>query len=376
MTIVFVVDVYDSNNPNGTTMTAVRFAEALRERGHVVRIVANGSPEPDKYIVPEWEIPIAKSFAHKQGFVFAKPVDATLRQAIQGADIVHLLLPLKLEIDALKIAQEYQIPCSAAFHLQPENITYNIHMQRAKGLSKAIYVGMRKIFYNQFKHIHCPSEFIANQLRENGYTAKLHVISNGVTDDFQPLDHPSESPDGLFRILMTGRLSPEKRQDVLIDGVRKSKYADKIQLYFAGKGPREQALIAQGQTLAHPPIFNYYTKKELIDRIHSCQLYVHASDIEIEAIACIEAFACGLVPVIANSERSATPQFALDDRSLFPAGNSDVLAERIDYWIEHPDERNVMSQKYARLANRYRVNECVRQCEQMFEEAIADAKKL
>ena len=68
-------------------------------------------------------------------------------------------------------------------------------------------------------------------------------------------------------------------------------------------------------------------------------LYVHTSDAEIEAMSCMEAFACGLVPVIADSPRSATPQFALDERSLFPAGDTDALAERIDWWIEHPAER-------------------------------------
>ena len=64
-------------------------------------------------------------------------------------------------------------------------------------------------------------------------------------------------------------------------------------------------------------------------------LYVHAADAEIEAIACIEAFSSGLVPVIANSPKSATPQFALDERSLFEAGNPKDLADKIDYWIEH-----------------------------------------
>lgn len=53
----------------------------------------------------------------------------------------------------------------------------------------------------------------------------------------------------------------------------------------------------------------------------------------------MEALACGLVPVIANSPLSATPQFALDDRSLFQAGNAGDLADKIDYWIEHPEER-------------------------------------
>lgn len=76
-------------------------------------------------------------------------------------------------------------------------------------------------------------------------------------------------------------------------------------------------------------------------------LYVHTSDAEIEAMSCMEAFACGLVPVIADSPRSATPQFALDERSLFPAGDADALAERIDWWIEHPQEREEMEHRYA-----------------------------
>ena len=46
-------------------------------------------------------------------------------------------------------------------------------------------------------------------------------------------------------------------------------------------------------------------------------------------MSCMEAFAGGLVPAIANSPKSATPQFALDERSLFPAGDSAALAEKI-----------------------------------------------
>ena len=228
MVIVFVVDVYDAKK-NGTTMTACRFAEALRQKGHTVRIVATGEAEPDKFVVPEWQIPIARSIAHNQGFAFAKPDEKILEQAMEGADIVHLFLPLMLEVKALKIARQKGIPCCGAFHLQPENITYIIHLQTLGFLPSAIYALFRNVLYKEFDHIHCPSEFIATQLRNHGYRAKLHVISNGVTEDFKPADQMG-STDGLFRILMTGRLSPEKRQDVLIDAIRYSQYAEKIQL--------------------------------------------------------------------------------------------------------------------------------------------------
>ena len=103
-------------------------------------------------------------------------------------------------------------------------------------------------------------------------------------------------------------------------------------------------------------------------------LYVHTSDAEIEAMSCMEAFACGLVPVIANSPRSATPQFALDERSLFPAGDSDTLARRIDWWIEHPKERKEMELRYAEPAKQYALEESIKKTEEMFRMAIEEQK--
>ena len=116
--------------------------------------------------------------------------------------------------------------------------------------------------------------------------------------------------------------------------------------------------------------FGFYPKDKLLDLIALSDLYVHAADAEIEAMSCMEAFAGGLVPVIANSEKSATPQFALDDRSLFTAGDPAVLAEKIDYWIEHPDERRRMELSYAELGKKYNLDACVRQAEEMFSLAM------
>ena len=90
----------------------------------------------------------------------------------------------------------------------------------------------------------------------------------------------------------------------------------------------------------------------------------------------MEAFACGLVPIIAESSRSATPQFALDGRSLFPAGDSAALAAQIDWWIEHPEERKTMEVRYAEHAKKYALEESIRQTEEMFRQAIAEQKQM
>jgi glycosyltransferase involved in cell wall biosynthesis len=50
----------------------------------------------------------------------------------------------------------------------------------------------------------------------------------------------------------------------------------------------------------------------------------------------LEAQACGLPCLIANSDRSATPQFALSADYLFESGNLDNLVEKIDALIDNP----------------------------------------
>ena len=374
MRIVLVVDMFDEEN-NGTTMTARRFADMLRQRGHQVRVVSIGESGKDKFGVPEAHYKLVTRIGHKQGFCFATPDEKVFRKAFKGADIVHFFLPFPFERKAAKIARQMGIPTSAAFHLQPENITYNIHCEKVELLSVGFYRFAHRYFYKDFNHIHCPSKFIAGELRKNGYKQKLYVISNGVDDEFRPMEVEKVTDPEKFNILMIGRLSYEKKQDILLKAVECSKYADKIQVYLAGHGPCEKALRKQGETMKNPPIFGFYTKEELIRLINSCDLYVHAAYIESEAIACMEAFACGLVPVISNSPKSATVQFALDDRSLFEADNPDDLARKIDYWIENPEMKAIMSTKYAMQGNTYRVSESVKQAELMFNDAINDFKE-
>jgi len=101
---------------------------------------------------------------------------------------------------------------------------------------------------------------------------------------------------------------------------------------------------------------------------------VHTADAEIEAISCIEAFTTGLVPIIANSNKSATTQFALDERSLFKAGNSEDLAKKIDYWLENEQERKNMEKIYAEQAEKYRIENSIEKIEEMFKEEIDERR--
>lgn len=375
MKILMVMDQYDEGN-NGTTISAQRFAKALRADGHEVRVAASGKPAEGKYPMPAIRfLPIADSIIKSQGMVLAKANPETLEQAIVWADVVHFMMPFALSRVGLRMAKEMGKPVTAAFHVQPENITSTLHLGRSKKVNELLYGWFRDDFYNQFTHIHCPSRFIANQLKAHGYQAKLHVISNGVSPEFTPAVRQKEPQFAhKFVILMVGRYSEEKRQDVLIKAVKKSVHSDKIQLILAGQGPKKKSLERKGRFLRNRPVMGFYDTKRLCELMAMSDLYVHAADVEIEAIACLEAIAAGLVPVIADSPLSATTQFALDERSLFEAGNAADLAGKIDWWYEHAGERREMGGIYAKSAEKYRLKNSIRQAEEMFREAIEEEK--
>lgn len=379
MKILIVTDQYYAAN-NGMTISARRFVAFLRQRGNEVRIISCGVSDDVEngqkaYLLKKQYIPFFDKLVSSQGMTFAKPDKATVEEAVKWADIIHFYVPFALSRAVLKAAKKHNVPYTAAFHVQPENISSSIHMGNIGFVNAAIYHWFNFYIYKHCRHIHCPSRFIAGELEKHGYKARLHIISNGIDPDFVYRKIPKTQKYGdKFVILMIGRMSVEKRQDVLISAVAKSKYCGKIKLILAGKGPRTSQLKALAEKNGVDTEINFFAKPDLLDVIAMSDLYVHAADMEIEAMACMEAFACGLVPIIADSPRSATPQFALDERSLFEAGNSGHLAERIDYWIEHEEERHKSEILYSRLAEKYRLEDCVIKLEEMFKDEMKEAQ--
>ncbi len=280
MIITLIVDSY-AQASNGTTMTTRRFAEVLMAHGHTVKIAASTVDNIDPKNAFELgisRIPILYEVSKSQGFIFAKKNKKVLEEAIKGSDVVHFLLPFGCQRLGKKLCDKYGIATTAAFHLQPENITSTLHLNKLQTLNDYIYRKFRK-FYNKFSHVHCPSNMIANQLKEHGYTANLHVISNGVSPSFVKKNvlKPLELKDK-YVILMIGRYSVEKRQDLIIDAVLNSKYEKDIQIILAGKGPWKKHLETLGEKLTNPIIFGFYNEEELINVINYSDLYINSSD--------------------------------------------------------------------------------------------------
>nr|BBB04335.1 cholesterol alpha glycosyltransferase [Helicobacter heilmannii] len=374
MIIALVVDSFEDKS-NGTSMTAYRFYKALKAHGHEVRVVAPFVQGEGFYRVDERYIPLVTEISHKQHMIFGKPDREVLARAFEGVDIVHVFLPFKLERVAIEVAQSLKIPYIGAFHLQPEHITYNIKLEKLSWLNRLIFWWFKAAYYKHLYHIHCPSPLIRRELKRHGYAGKKYVISNGFDPLYTKRPYNTKT-DGLYHIIMVGRYSNEKNQQVLIDAVRLSRYAQQIQLHLKGIGPNLAKLQKRAQSLAHAVDFGFVGPKELKDLLYQCDLYVHTADVEGEAIACLEAMSCGIVPIISDSKISATNQFALDGRSLFKSNDARDLAQRIDYWLDHPEQRAEAEVAYAKSTQNYTLDRSIQQALSMYQEAIEDFKNI
>ena len=373
LTIALVVDTA-GNEGNGTSNSALQYARELSRQGHVVRLIGIGSPE---YPVAQRHVPLVSWIAAKQQMQFAQPDTEVFRKAFQGADVVHVYLPFAYGRAAVRTAHEMGIPATAGFHLQPENVLYSAGPLRyVPGASAFLYWLFNRMLYRHIRHIHTPSHMIAAQLRAHGYRQRLHVISNGYAPRFTPKQQrepgsPSPRP---FMIVASGRLASEKDHATLIRAVALSRHAKDIELLICGTGPLQRELRHMAaELLPGRWSIGFHDNAQMPALLRSCVLLVHPSIVDIESLSVLEGMASGLVPVIAKSAQSAAGQFALTDRSLFDARDPVMLAQRIDWWIEHPDELSHWGAVYAEHTRQeYSIESCVREFVAMEREAIAD----
>lgn len=369
MTLTVVCDVLGREN-NGTTIAAMNLIRSMRAKGHTVRVVC---PDEDKrgikdyFIMPKLNLgPFNKGLADN-GVVLAKLDRKLLEEALDGADAVHLLVPFSLSMASAKLVHEKGLPLTAGFHCQAENFTSHIFLMNSRLVNKLVYKEFDKQVYRYVDCIHYPTEFIRGVYEsEVGHPTTHRVISNGVNRAFrrERCDKPERFRDK-FVILFTGRYSKEKSHKVLIDAAALSRHSDEIQLVFAGSGPQETRLKKRAEKLKNPPVFKFFSRAEMVRLLNSSDLYVHPAEAEIEAIACLEAISCGLVPVISDSPRSATRFFAKDEKDLFKCNDARDLADKIDWWIEHPEERAKRSEEYAGYAKQFDFDCCMDEMERM-----------
>ena len=385
MNVTIICDVLGVPN-NGTSVAAYNLINHLKSQGHNVTVVccdADKEGMSGYKIVPTIKLgPIANAALARNEVVPAKADPVILEEAIKGADVVHLLMPFPLSWKAVKICEKYGVPMTSSFHVQAENFTCHIGMMKSAFATKEVYKYFYKKVYSHCAYTHYPTEFIKQDFEGN---IKKHVpskvISNGVSEYFfepappEAIEKQKAKNKDKFTIVVVGRYSSEKAQQVLIKAVAKSKYKDRIHLILAGEGPKRRHYKKLVKKNGVDCEMRFFDHDELKEVLNAADLYVHTAYVELESIACLEAIVTGLVPIICNSKRSAARFFAQDDRCLYQKWDSEDLKNKIEYFMDNPKELEACRKKYKTQANVSRLAECMNKMEQMLEEAAETRQK-
>jgi colanic acid/amylovoran biosynthesis glycosyltransferase len=188
----------------------------------------------------------------------------------------------------------------------------------------------------------CISDFTKSQLCR--ITApeiwnRFHVIRCGIElTRFSYRAAPALGPDGRPRIIMVGRLSPEKGHLVAIQAVKRLCGGGiPVELEIVGGGPCEAMLRAEADRLGITELVSFSGELEgsaVIDRLRQSHIFCMASFAEGLPVSLMEAMALG-VPVV-STWISGIPELARDGDTalLVPPGNDAELARALGRLIE------------------------------------------
>lgn len=365
---------------NGISTSARNIVRQLRAMGQDVRINSCSNPDPDgpqpDYRLRKFHFPFFQHIIDVNGFCYASIDRKVIREAVSWADVVHIEEPLFLEKAVIIEAERQGKPLTATFHLYTQNILSEIPLANTRLFNRIMMRDWRDNFFDRCTDIQCPTPTVRDLLERNGFKSRLHVISNGIEI---PEEKVTAVPagDGPVMLLSISRFAVVKNQSLLVEAMKFCRNAGRIQLYFAGNGQLKEKcrrkahrLVSEG-ILKYEPVFGFHSSDELRELSRHAYLYVHTAKLEVEGLGCAEAIREGTVPLVARGPLIATSDFALDERSTYDVNSPKELAEKIDYWIEHPDERNRMAQVYADSARNYDIRKSAAALVEMYEAALS-----
>jgi 1,2-diacylglycerol 3-alpha-glucosyltransferase len=367
--IAFVADTLHSvdSAAGGGIVSAQYVVDRLRRDHDVVSIGADGDD-----VLPGFQLPFRAM--RKSSFVMARPERSVLARAFAGVELVHLQFPFWLSFAALDEARKLGLPVVAGFHVQPENLLYGVGIH-STWLNHGVYRALVKHFYNKVDAVICPTDFAREKLESHGLTTPAFVISNGVPPDVAQMEKRKELPkpgEGAeFFILAVGRLAAEKRQDVILEAVRLSRHRDRIRLVLAGSGPRESELKQLAQGLPNGAEIGFLPREALLERFAEADLFIHASEVELEGMAVLEAMSAGLPALIADAHESAASRFALNEDFRFPTGNAAALSAKIDALIDDRAKLEAARAAYRVRAEQFDFNVSVEKMVDVYRSVIA-----
>lgn len=386
MKILFATDNFYPNT-NGAATFSYRLIEGLIARGHNVSVIAPSSEFKNRVVKSKGMIiyGIRSIMIPKKIYPagLRVPVPFTIRsfqikkllQKIEP-DIVHILDHFMIGRKAAKVAKKMAIPLIGTNNSMPENFIHYLIPEFAKRIFLKLGWRILTDVYKQPEIVTSPSLAACRLLKNLGMRNKILPVSCGVDlKRFNPENHsiylkkrysiPLNKPVVLF----VGRLDREKNLDVVIKAFSLASKKLDAHLVITGSGKEKTGLIklAEDLKLANRITFTGFVPDKDLPYIYSIgNVFVMASDAELQSIATMEAMASGLPVIAANV--MALPELVRHGQNgyLFKAGDYKALAGFILKILGNTSLRKKMSANSLKIIHAHDLKKTIENFENIY----------
>lgn len=350
MRILYFTDTYWPR-VNGVTVSVQTFADALRRRGHQVRIVCPqypkdqvsvGCPDEDNVI----RLPSVSSFFSKEDRI-SNPL--LLREILPqlddfDPDVVHMHTEFSIGAMGRHYCRSRGYPIVSTCHTHWEQYFEHYIPGLPSRFARAIARTIIRTAYRNDSLIIVPSSHIADVLRKYAFPAEFSVIPTGIDASYFS---PDAVRDARVRrnlverfprlangpiLLFVGRVGQEKNVAFLFD-VMKRVNAERpdASLVLVGDGPYRAALQKRSAEMGLRDccFFTGYMPREELPSIYAlADVFMFPSKTETQGLVTIEAMLCG-TPVVAIGEMGTVDVMGGDNGGFMVPDDVGIFSDRV-----------------------------------------------
>ncbi len=369
----------------GVARSVAWFAEAFRQRGHEVLVIAptfDEAAEDPPFVV---RVPAIQRF-NGSDFSVRLPIPGLLTARLDSfhPDVIHAHHPFLLGDTALRVAAALDRPLVFTHHTMYERYTHYV-----PGDSSALQrfvMTLATQYANLADHVVAPSASIATILAARGVRVPVTAIPTGIhTEQFEHGDGLSARarsaiPSGAFVVGHVGRLAEEKNLLLLAEAVA-TMIADEPRAHFlvVGSGPAEaeiRRIFAKRRLSSRLQMTGSLQGQQLADAYHAMDGFAFASQSETQGMVLAEAMTAG-VPVVAIDApgvrevvRDGVNGYLLPDENL--AAFAAALARLAQ---AEPSERAALAAGARQTARQFAMPHCAAQMLQLYENCLRNERR-
>lgn len=322
---------------NGVARTLDRLSAAITARGGEIRVFTPSDPEasPVGHVV---RYPSTSFWAYKQLRLSWPSLREVRRQVNEfRPTLIHAATPFGVGLIGRRVARESGIPIVSSYHTSFS--AYSKHY--GLGVVANPLWSFLRWFHNSTLRTYCPSQAIADELREHQFV-NTAIWSRGVdATQFSPsfrstsLRTSMGADDDTLVVTYVGRLAAEKGLDVAAAAVRiaAARRPGRIVFLCVGDGPYEnevRKLAPDGSWLP-----GKLTGARLSEAYASGDVFLFPSITDTFGNVIVEAMASGMPVVGANF--GATRELVGDDRGwLVKPGDAEAFAQVLVDLVDNP----------------------------------------